>query len=157
MAGTYVYNPAAGDVPGAGNDTLSVTFTPTDTAAYNTATATTTLTVNPAKPTIAWATPAPIIQGAALGRCPARCHGLGVGGVALTGTFVYTPAANFVLGVGTGQTLSVTFTPTSANYTAASGTTTITVTASAAPSDDHQHHLIFVRFPRRVRISTVWR
>jgi hypothetical protein len=39
VPGTFVYSPAAG------TDTLSVTFTPTDTADYNTATATVTLAV----------------------------------------------------------------------------------------------------------------
>jgi hypothetical protein len=43
--GTFVYNPAAGTTPAAGMDTLSVTFTPTDTGDYNTATATVTLAV----------------------------------------------------------------------------------------------------------------
>ena len=46
VAGTFVYTPAAGTVlnPGAGQ-TLSVTFTPTDTANYNSQSATTTITV----------------------------------------------------------------------------------------------------------------
>ena len=36
VPGTFVYTPAAGTVLGAGNSqTLSVTFTPTDTADYN--------------------------------------------------------------------------------------------------------------------------
>ncbi len=45
VPGTFVYSPAAGTVPAAGTDTLSVTFTPTDTTDYTTATATTTLVV----------------------------------------------------------------------------------------------------------------
>lgn len=45
VPGTFVYSPAAGTTPAAGSDTLSVTFTPTDTTDYNTATATVTLTV----------------------------------------------------------------------------------------------------------------
>jgi lipopolysaccharide export system protein LptA len=43
--GTFVYSPAAGTTPAAGTDTLSVTFTPSDTTDYNTATATVTLAV----------------------------------------------------------------------------------------------------------------
>jgi hypothetical protein len=46
VPGNFVYTPAAGTVPAAGNDTLSVTFTPANTADYTTATATVTLTVN---------------------------------------------------------------------------------------------------------------
>jgi hypothetical protein len=53
LPGTLVYTPAAGAVLAAGLQTLSVTFTPTDTADYGTATATVLLTVNKATPTIA--------------------------------------------------------------------------------------------------------
>jgi hypothetical protein len=48
IAGSFVYTPASGAVLGAGKQTLSVTFTPTDTTDYNTATATVTLTVSQA-------------------------------------------------------------------------------------------------------------
>ena len=48
VAGTFVYNPASGTVPSAGTQKLSVTFTPTDTADYNKATGSVSLTVNPA-------------------------------------------------------------------------------------------------------------
>jgi len=48
VAGTFVYSPAAGTVLGAGSQTLSVTFTPSNTTAYSSATATVTLTVRPA-------------------------------------------------------------------------------------------------------------
>ena len=44
--GTFAYTPAAGTVLDAGNgQTLSVTFTPTDTTDYTTATATATINV----------------------------------------------------------------------------------------------------------------
>jgi uncharacterized protein YjbI with pentapeptide repeats len=45
VAGTFVYNPAAGTLLQPGSQTLSVTFTPTNTTDYNTATATRTITV----------------------------------------------------------------------------------------------------------------
>jgi hypothetical protein len=45
VPGTFVYHPAAGTIPADGSDTLSVTFTPTDSTDYNSATATVTLTV----------------------------------------------------------------------------------------------------------------
>lgn len=55
VAGTFVYSPAAGTMLStAGTVTLNVTFTPTDAADYNTATASVTLTVNGAAPTYAW-------------------------------------------------------------------------------------------------------
>jgi hypothetical protein len=48
VAGTFVYSPPAGTGLTAGSQTLSVTFTPTDTTDYTTATATVQLTVEPA-------------------------------------------------------------------------------------------------------------
>lgn len=49
VAGTFVYNPPVGTVLQTGaNQTLSVTFTPTDTNDYTTANVSTTITVNPA-------------------------------------------------------------------------------------------------------------
>jgi hypothetical protein len=56
VAGAFVYSPLAGTVLSAGTHTLNVTFTPTDGADYSTATASVTLTVNPAVLTV---TPAP--------------------------------------------------------------------------------------------------
>ena len=53
-------------MPGNGQ-TLSVTFTPTDTMDYNTAAATATINVRQATPTITWANPADITYGTALG------------------------------------------------------------------------------------------
>jgi hypothetical protein len=56
VAGTFVYSPAAGTVEStAGTFTLSVNFTPTDTADYNTASTSVTLTVTSASaPSYAW-------------------------------------------------------------------------------------------------------
>jgi hypothetical protein len=56
VPGSFVYSPAAGTTPAVGSDTLSVTFTPTDATDYNSATASVTLTVNPAS------NPAPVIS-----------------------------------------------------------------------------------------------
>jgi hypothetical protein len=121
VAGTFVYTPASGTVPNAGTVTLSVTFTPNDTGAYNTATGTATITVNQVKPTITWAAPAAITQGTALSATQLDAT------ASVPGTFVYTPPIGTVLAAGAAQTLSVTFTPTSANYATATATTTITV------------------------------
>ena len=52
VAGTFAYTPVAGTVPGAGTQRLSVTFTPTDTTNYATATKTVSLTVNQAALTV---------------------------------------------------------------------------------------------------------
>jgi beta-glucanase (GH16 family) len=56
VPGTFSYTPAAGAVLAAGSQTLSVTFTPTDTTKYTTATATAALKVNPTAPTISAST-----------------------------------------------------------------------------------------------------
>ena len=71
VPGTFVYNPPAGTIEPVGTDTLSVTFTPTDTTDYTTATGTVQLVVtNPVTPivtpTISWPTPAPITYGTPL-------------------------------------------------------------------------------------------
>ncbi len=78
VAGTFSYTPAAGTVLTPGTDrTLSVTFTPADTSDYTTASATATINVDKAEPTITWADPDPITRGTdALGH-PARRNGLG--------------------------------------------------------------------------------
>jgi hypothetical protein len=52
VPGTFAYSPGAGTLPGAGTQTLTVTFTPTDSADYTTAQATTTILVTKATPTL---------------------------------------------------------------------------------------------------------
>ncbi|MBT1073043.1 MBG domain-containing protein, partial [Pelotalea chapellei] len=53
VAGTFTYSPASGTVLNAGNNqTLTATFTPTDTTTYNTTTKTVTLNVNQAAATV---------------------------------------------------------------------------------------------------------
>ena len=82
-----------------------MTFTPAN-GNYAASATTVSLTVTPAPTTITWATPAPIVYGAALSS--AQLNATVSGGIA--GTFVYSPAEGAVLDAGT-QTLSVTFTP----------------------------------------------
>ncbi|MGO9113383.1 MAG: beta strand repeat-containing protein, partial [Thermoguttaceae bacterium] len=106
VPGSFVYTPAAGTVlPVGANETLSVTFTPTDTTDYTTATATVTINVLPATPTISWANPANLVYGAALSATQLDAT------ASVPGTFTYT-TAGMVLYAGSGQTESVTFTPT---------------------------------------------
>ncbi len=104
------------------NQTLSVTFTPTDNIDYTIATAMTTISVNPATPIITWASPAPITYGTPLG--PTQLDAT----ASVPGSFAYAPAAGVVLNAGDNQTLSVTFTPVDhVNYTIATAMTTISV------------------------------
>ncbi len=119
--GTFAYSPPAGTVLSAGTQTLSVVFTPTDTVDYLPASATVNITVNPALPTITWATPAAIAYGTALS--PAQLNAT----ASAPGTLTYTPPAGTVLSPST-QTLSVTFTPTdTTDYLSASKSVSITV------------------------------
>ena len=122
MAGTFAYSSPLGTVLNAGSHTLTATFTPTDEVNYTTATATVTLDVTQATPTITWATPAAITYGTAL-----RATQLNATTQA-AGTFAYSSPLGTVLNAGS-HTLTATFTPTDAvNYTTATATVTLVVT-----------------------------
>ena len=126
VAGTFVYSPAAGVVLTAGTQTLNVTFTPTDTTDFTTATGSVTIDVTQDSPTLTWATPAAITFGTALSSTQLDATAA-FNGNPVPGTFVYSPAAGTVLTAGT-QTLTVTFTPTdTTNYTTATGSVSLTV------------------------------
>jgi len=121
VAGTITYTPAAGSVLTAGLQALNATFTPTDAADYSTATATVSITVNQAMPTVMWAMPAPISFGTPL-------SGTQLNATAnVPGTFAYSPSTGTVLPVGS-NTVSVTFTPTdTVDYTTSTAQVSITV------------------------------
>jgi len=121
VPGTFAYTPSAGTVLGAGSQTLSTTFTPTDTNNYSVATSSAILTVNKAAPAITWASPAPITYGAALTATQLNASSN------VPGTFVYSPASGVIPSAGS-QTLSTTFTPSdTANYTTALGSVVLVV------------------------------
>jgi predicted outer membrane repeat protein len=137
VAGTFAYTPASGTVLSAGKgQSLSVTFTPTDTTDYSIATASALINVLQATPTITWANPADIVAGTALSSTQLDAtSSWTVGGVAgsVAGTFNYTPAAGTILAAGSSQALSVTFTPTdTTDYTSANGSATIDVTPASS-------------------------
>jgi hypothetical protein len=122
VPGTFVYTPAAGEVLTAGIQTLSATFTPTDSTDYNMAQTTVPLTVTRATPIVTWPAPEAISFGTALSASQLSATAL------VPGTFLYTPAAGEVLEAGT-HTLSATFTPTdAANYTVVQTTVSLSVT-----------------------------
>jgi len=125
VSGTFNYSPAAGTVLGAGTQTLTVTFTPTNSTNYTAATATVALTVNQATPTITWNTPAAIPYGTALGASQLDATST------VAGSFSYSPAAGVVLTAGT-HSLSATFTPTdTVDYTTATAAVTLTINQAA--------------------------
>jgi large repetitive protein len=121
VSGTFVYTPPAGTVLGAGSQTLSVTFTPSNATVYSTATGHVTLQVNRALPRIAWSTPAAITYGTALSGTQLDASS------SVFGSFKYSPAAGTVLDAGV-QILSVTFTPMdTTDYTTAADAVVLTV------------------------------
>jgi hypothetical protein len=124
VPGIFMYSAAAGTVLKAGIQTLSVTFTPTDTTDYTSASASVQLIVNKATPAITWAMPASIKAGTPLGSAQLNAT------ANVPGKFVYLPQAGIVLAAGT-QTLSVTFTPNDiVDYTIATATVSLVVTPS---------------------------
>lgn len=146
VSGTFSYSPTAGTVLPTGTQTLSTTFTPADTADYNTATASVTITVNgqapsnpPGKltPTINWPQPAPITN-------PTPLNTTQLDATAnVPGTFVYSPAAGMVLPGGT-QMLTATFTP---NDTADYDTATASVTLVVSPAIGSSAHIYVISLP----------
>ncbi len=129
VAGTFAYSPVAGTVLTGGTQTLSVTFTPTDTADYTQQTATVNINVTNATPGLSWMAPASIAYGTPLAATQLDAT------ATIPGTFTYSLAAGTVLAGGT-RTLSVTFAPTdTTDYTTAKASVSILVTAST-PSID---------------------
>ncbi len=121
VPGTFTYNPAAGEVLSAGRHSLSVTFTPTDTAGYTTAQAKVSLIVVAATPDLDWPQPAPITYGTRLSPDQLNARS------SVQGTFAYIPAEGSMLAAGT-HTPSVIFTPAdSENYAPAQASVSLVV------------------------------
>ena len=95
-----------------------MTFTPNDSTDYTTATGTATINVDQATPTINWTNPADITYGTSLSstQLDATASWI-VGGVTrmVSGAFDYTPGKGTILPGGSGQVLSVLFTPSATN------------------------------------------
>lgn len=126
VPGTFVYTPAKGEFLAAGSQTLSATFTPTDSARYTTAQAAVPIIVTKAKPAIAWPTPEPITYGTRL--CAAQLNAT----ASVPGKFVYNPGLGAVLAAGE-HTPSVTFTPTDTEYYTTARTAVLLVVDKAEP------------------------
>jgi Flp pilus assembly CpaE family ATPase len=104
VAGVFEYSPAAGKVLPRGTHTLSVTFTPEDSANYNTAEATVEVSVAKLTSPIEWSTPDRITYGAQLSGTQLCAKST------VPGSFEYTPGMGAVLSAGEHK-LSVLFTP----------------------------------------------
>jgi hypothetical protein len=121
VPGSFAYSPAAGEVFAAGTHTLSVTFSPAETANVAKTQATVTLKVSKATPIVTWPTPDPVSYGTELSSAQLNATAL------VPGVFVYTPAAGTVLTAGT-QKLSAIFTAKdTADYTTAEATVSLIV------------------------------
>jgi len=122
-AGTFVYTPLAGTVLNAGSgQTLSVDFTPTDTANYNSASKDVTINVIKATPIISWEIPADIVYGTALSGTQLNAS------TDVDGSFAYDPTDGTKLNAGALQALKTTFTPDdAANYNTVSVSVLINV------------------------------
>jgi VCBS repeat-containing protein len=131
VAGTFQYSIPPGTVMTAGPDqTISVTFTPTDTTDFTTASGSVTLNVLKATPTITWSQPSDIAYGRALDSTQLDAT------ASVPGTFTYTPSPGTVLSAGANQTLSVSFQPDDAtNYNPASASVAINVNPASSGFD----------------------
>ncbi len=127
MTGSFAYAPASGIVLNAGGgQVLHVSFTPTDSANYESSSADVIVDVTKAATHPTWAPPAAIVYGTALGGAQLSAT------ADVPGTFAYSPASGIVLNADSGQPLHVAFTPTdSANYESSSADVTVDVTKAA--------------------------
>ncbi len=108
--GAFAYSPDLASILSAGEQELTVIFTPTDAESYEIAYDTVSIMVNKATPTITWEDPESLVYGATLSatELDATCN--------VAGTFAYSPPAGIPLLPGE-HSLSVVFTPTDAsNY-----------------------------------------
>jgi sugar lactone lactonase YvrE len=147
VAGTFAYTPAAGTVLTAGTQTLSVTFTPTDTTDYTTAAATVALTVNKATPkvtetlsassitTVQALTVTIAVAAVSSGQTPSGSVALSGGGYTSAAATLSNGTATINIPAGSlatgSDTLTATYTPDStsaANYTTAIQSAAVTVT-----------------------------
>jgi len=125
-AGSFAFTTPA-TAPNAGTAPQSVTYTPTDTADYNTASSTVSVTVSKANPVVTtWPSASAIPYGQTLADST-----LSGGGATPAGTFAWTTPST-VPGAGT-PSESVTYAPTdTANYNAASSSVSVTVNAASS-------------------------
>ncbi len=136
VAGTFTYTSAAGTVLDAGNgQSEAVTFTPSDSTDYTTATTTVVVNVAQATPQLS-VNPVNLTYGTALadGQLSGTATWIVAGqSVSVAGTFSYTSAAGTVLPAGNGQSEAVTFTPADTTDYATASTTVIVNVAQPPP------------------------
>ena len=119
VAGNFTYYPKIGSLLPAGvNKTITTTFTPTDTANYNTVSDSVKINIAKATPKTLWNKPSDIIYGTALSDTQLNATSV------IAGSWTYSPVNGSILSAGSNQLLNATFIPSdSASYTS----TTISV------------------------------
>jgi len=143
VAGTFAYSPAAGTILQAGSNELSVTFTPTNTADYTTATSDVTLVVNPI-PIVSLSATSLVFGNEAVGSASAPQSvtltntgdaPLSISSIAVTGadasSFVFANTCGSSLAEGANCSIHGHFAPIAAGALTAS--ITITENASGSP------------------------
>ena len=138
VPGTFTYSPPADTVLYALTDqTLSVTFTPTDSADYAPVSSSVTIDVHAANPTITWLRPHAIMYGTPLSDVQLNATATAVVNgqtVNVAGTFTYSSPVGTVLPVDTNLSLTVVFRPFDpSDYSTVVKTTNITVTFGPPP------------------------
>lgn len=126
--GTFSWSPPLGTPIAPGPQTVTVTFTPSNTTDYVSTTESVIVTGTQITPPISWSTPRPVAAGKALTswQLDARTW--------VSGSFSYSPPLGTILPTGT-DTLATTFTPTNTvEYTTATATTTIVVKPPITPT-----------------------
>ena len=126
VTGTFAFTTPTTS-PTAGTDSESVTFTPADTADYNSVTGSVNVVVSKATPTITWPTASTISYSQTLASSTLTGGSAHNGSTTVTGAFAFTTPTT-APPVGT-NAQSVTFTPTdTTNYNPVTGTVNVTVT-----------------------------
>jgi hypothetical protein len=90
VPGTFTYNPSASTILPVGSNKLSVTFTPTDTVDYTTATAQVSITVNPAPPVLGSLSPPIATAGGAAFTLTVNGSGFATGATVYWGSSLLT-------------------------------------------------------------------
>jgi len=130
IVGAVSYTPAIGTKLNAGsNQVLTVIFAPTDAINYAPVYKSVFINVKKATPTLTWYNPADIVYGTTLSSTQLNAT------TSVSGTFTYTPGYS-IPNVGTGQILSVVFSPTDAiNYETVNKSVLINVISGTLSTD----------------------
>jgi hypothetical protein len=126
-AGALTYDRGGGTILNAGNG-QSLTVVAAATRDYGQASATVSINILKATPTITWSDPADMMAGTPLGAAQLDAT------ASVAGTFTYTPAAGTLLNEGKSQALTATFNPADpADFIPVTVTVHINVAPSALP------------------------